>query len=289
MTKLMLLLTGGLLAQTPTTPADAIIHWNDVATQLQEKGRFREAREAYQRAIEATENSPVLPATRLRLQLNLASLYLEERAYTDADQLIRAAESQAQGISRDNPELARLFNVAGTLRLIEGKLSSAEQKYREALAILDQARPEHTNELASALLNIASVQMRQGNYLEARGSFDRGIALLEASAETPKSQLIRALASRSTLEYLAKNWKDAERAAARALAMAETQYGSESPVVGEVLQNYALILDRLRRGKEARSYRRRARSLMSNGQSAFRPLIDITELEASDRPAVHSK
>ena len=97
------------------------------------------------------------------------------------------------------------------------------------------------------------------------------------------------MATRSTLEYLAKDWTAAERVGAQALAMAEAHYGPESPVVGEVLLNYSLVLDRLRRGKEARSYRARARGLIVDGRSAFGPLIDITELGFSDRPAVRIK
>lgn len=293
--ELLFLLTTGLFAQTvnPGEMAvgsfDAILHWNEAGVQHQEKGRFRDAHEAYERAIEAAENAPVTPATRLRLQLNLVSLYFEERAYGSAEQLIRTAESQAQEISSDSPELAGLYNAAGTLRLIEGKLSLAQQIYEKALAILDCPGVRHGNELASVLLNIASVQMRQGRYAETRRNLDRALALLIGVGETPKSQLIRALTSQSTLEYLAKDWGAAERAAARALAMAETLYGPESPILGDVLQNYSLILDRLRRGKEARSYRARARALLSNGQSSFNPLIDITELGLSDRPAVRTK
>jgi tetratricopeptide (TPR) repeat protein len=288
MAKLILLLTTGLLAQTSTSWVDAVLDWNETALQHQEKGRFREAHEAYKRAIEAAESASVTPATRLRLQLNLASLHLEEGAYASAEQLIRAAEGRAQEIPFDSPELAALYNVTGSLRLIDGRLSLAQRMFEKALTILESPGVRDKSELASVLLNIGSVQMRQGRYAEARRNLDRSIALLKEVAETPRSHLVRALASRSTLEYLAKNWAGAEKDAAQALAMAETQYGSESPIVGELLQNYSLILDRLRRGKEARSYRSRARTLMSNKQSAFRPLIDITELGA-DRPAVRTK
>lgn len=289
MTKLIFLLTAGLLAQTPREPMDAVLYWNEVAVEHQEKGRFGEAHQAYKQAIDAAENAPVTPASRLRLRMNLAALYVEEGAYGSAYQLIRAAEHEAQEVPFDSPALAGLHNAAGTLYLIDGKLSAAQQRYEKALAILDRPGLGNGNELASVLLNIASVQMRQGRYGEARRNLDRTAALLEEITPTPKSQLIRALATRSTLEYLVKDWTAAERAAARALAMAEAHYGPESPVVGEVLQNYSLILDRLRRGKEARSYRARARGLLLNGQPAFKLLIDIIELGFSDRPAVLTK
>src|SRR5688572_11110492 len=133
--RFIVLLATGLQAQP-----DDILHWNTVALQYQEKGRFREAHEAYKRAINSAERSAITPATRLRLQLNLASLYLEEQAYGSAEQLIRAAESRVPELPQGSPELAGLYNVAGTLRLIDGQLSAAQQSFEKALAILD--RPE---------------------------------------------------------------------------------------------------------------------------------------------------
>jgi tetratricopeptide (TPR) repeat protein len=221
--------------------------------------------------------------------MNLASLYLEQGAHRSASHLIRAAEHEAREVPFDSPELAGLHNAAGTLHLIDGKLSAALHRYEKALAILDPRTVGNGNELASVLLNIASIQMRQGRYGEARRNLDRIVALLEVITPTPTSMLIRALATRSTLEYLAKDWAAAERAGAQALATAEANYGSDSPIVGDLLLNYSLILDRLRRGKEARSHRARARGLLLNGQPTFEPLIDITELGFADRPAVHVK
>jgi tetratricopeptide (TPR) repeat protein len=288
MCKLMFVVTAGLLAQTPERSVDAILDWNEAAVQHQENGRLREAHDSYKRAIEAAENSPVTPATLLRLQMNLVSLYLEEGDFGRARQLMRAAEQKAGEVPFDSPELAGLYNAAGTLHLIDGKLSAAQQQLEKALAILDRPGFGRGNELASVLLNLASVQMRQGRYREARSNLDRTVLLLQG-VDKPTSQLIRALITRSTLEYMAKDWVAAETAAARALAMAEIYYGPGSPAVGDVLQNYSLILDRLRRGKEARSYRARARSLLSNEQPASNSLVDITELGASARPLIRTK
>jgi tetratricopeptide (TPR) repeat protein len=278
MAKLIFLLTTGLLAQTPAGSLDAILHWNDAALQHQEQGRFRDAHEAYKRAIEAAGGAAVTPATRLRLQLNLASLYLEEREYGSAEQLIRAAERHAREVPPDSPELAGLYNAAGTLRLIGGKLSPAQQMFEKALAILDRPGVGLGNELASVLLNTASVQIRQGRYAEARRNLERAAGLLQDAPGASKSQLIRVLATRSTLEYLAKDRAAAESAAARAVSLAEAHYGPDNLLVAELMQNYALILNRLSRGKEARSYRARER-----------PLIDVTELSLANRPAVFTK
>lgn len=281
----MILLAAVMAAQ----PADPVSDWNDVALRHQEAGRYRDAGEAYRKAIAAAESTAAAPAVRLRVHLNLVSLLLEEGSHRSAAQWLRAAEAWTHELPSNGPDLAAFHNAVATLRLMEGKLSEALHAYEKVLRIVDRPTVQYDDVLACALQNIASVQMRQGHFDPARRNLERAIAMLESVSGTHQSHMIRAFASLSTLEYLAKDYAAAEKAAARALTMAENHYGADSPIAGDILENYALILDRLRRGKEAKLFRSRARTIQPGAVSGFRPLIDLTELKRSKGAAVRTK
>lgn len=271
-------------------PTGAVRQWNSIAIELQERGRFQEAHQAYQRARKLAENGAIPPSSHLRLLLNQVSLQIESGNYSSGEQLIRTAEDLALKAPANSPELAGFYNAVGTIRLIGGNLSEARKAYGKALELLDHPGAQHSDEFATALLNMASVQMRQGLYVDARASLARAISVLGEVAGTHKSRLIRALANQSTLEYLAQDWVAAEKALIRALALAESHYEPDNPIFADLFQNYSSILERLHRGKKARMYRERARALLPNPLQAVSPLIDSSELRSSKvRPAVRSK
>jgi hypothetical protein len=86
--------------------------------------------------------------------------------------------------------------------------------------------------------------------------------------------VMKALISLSSLQGLAGDWRAAGKSLREALAIAETP---------EALANYAVVLDKLKRGGEAKEIRKR---LTGSGQGAA-PLVDAKALAfESSRPAV---
>ena len=266
------------------SPADDVLHWNEAAIRHHDAGRFQEAHQAYHRAIEAAERAGAPPVDRLRLQANLASLYLEEGAVQNADRVLRQAVRLARDVPPDSAELAGFYNAVGGVRLIQGNLSAAQDAYDRTLAILDRPGAPPGHELATAVESLSGVQIRRGLYGEARRNLDRAIAILERTEGAHASLLIRALTSLSSLQYLTRDWSGAAATVARALAMAENHYGPNHPAVGDVLQNYALILEKLHRGKEARARRAQAKALLADRPAGTAPLRDATEAQPAGVP-----
>jgi hypothetical protein len=127
--------------------------------------------------------------------------------------------------------------------------------------------------LAGVLHNLASVEMQSGRLDVAHNHQREALELFRREFGDRHEYVMRAWISLSTLEGLRAAWPAAERSLRHALAIAETP---------EALANYAVVLDRLGRGGEAKKIRQRVAPTASN------PLIDASALrhEQSRLPVV---
>lgn len=156
----------------------------------------------------------------------------ERRQYSTA----RAALEQA--VPGDSSEQARLLNARGTLHLVEGDLASAERELVRALELA---------ELPAALHNLAAVEMRTGRLREAEIHQTRALALWQREPGGTR-YVMKAWVSLSSIQGLAGDWEAAAGSLQQALGIAETP---------EALANYAIVLEKLKRGREAREIRAR--------------------------------
>lgn len=262
---------------------------NEAAVQYQEHGRYEEALTAYSQAIRMSDQAGAPAPMRLRLRLNLAALHIEMGHRANAKRAVEEAEPLVSQCPRKSAETGAYHNAAGTLYLHDGNLAAALRSYSSALGILEGPGAK-ADELASVLQNIASVRIRQGDHAPAKENLLRALAILDSSPEGNIAQLIRGLASLSTLEYLAKDYRAADRAILRGLELTEEQFGGSNVLVGDLLRNRCLILDRLKRKSESRACRARAEKLSPSRPAAQSPVVDFLEFRASrGRSAVYTK
>lgn len=252
---------------------DAIKRDNDTARELHDAGRYGEAGAVYRRAIQNAARPQIAPSTHVRVRLNLVALHLESGDVGSARRELHAT-AEVEGAA----SMPDLHCATGTLHLLEGNLSAAAKAFERALAMLPQDSRDEQH--ASLLENLASVRIKQGRLEKARDQLLASLALLERGSRT-EVQRVRTLGSLSTVEYLRHDFMAAEKAGARALSLAEARFGGESPIVADLLANYAMVLERLRRGKEAKSYRARANSLRSSVDATVPAVVDMSELRVS--------
>jgi uncharacterized protein HemY len=103
-------------------------------------------------------------------------------------------------------------------------------------------------DLAAALHSLAAVEMQTRHLDEAVVHETRALAIWRQQLGDRHRYVMKAWISLSSLQGLRGEWQAAERSLQAALAIAETPEG---------LANYAVVLEKLKRGREAKAVRQR--------------------------------
>jgi tetratricopeptide (TPR) repeat protein len=219
---------------------------------LERERRWEEAAEVYRSAL-ARLSSADARDDRIWLLTSLAEISFERREYGEARRWLREAE----GLDPDAAERVRLLNASGTLHLVEGNLTAAQRDLSQAVAV--SATPA---DLAAALHNLAAVEMQTRRLEDATVHETKALALWRQELGDRHYYVMKAWIGLSSAQGLRGNWQAAEDSLRNALAIAETP---------EALANYAVVLEKLKRGREAGEIRRR----LGRQSPAASPLVDV--------------
>lgn len=228
------------------------LHAADWLQDAKEKGaamerehRWSEAAGIYQSALDRLGGDGA-PRDRFWLLTSLAEISFERQEYATVGGWLRKAEAALYGLDEDTPERVRLLNAWGTLHLVEGNLTAAERDLSRAAGLAESmATPP---DLAAALHNLAAVEMHTGRLREAAAHERKALTIWKQHLGDRHPYVMKALIGLSSVQGLCQDWSAAEASLQAALRIEETP---------EALANYAVVLEKLKRGKEAREIRRR--------------------------------
>ncbi len=207
-------------------------------------------------------------------QINLTSDFLDAGNYRQAEVALRNAEKLAS-----HPiERAEVLNARGSLSLAHGQYTTAARQYSDALMILEGQTVGA--DLPVVLHNLAAAEIWLGEYDSAFQHMQHALALWQKQLPPDHSNLIRGWASMGSAEFLMGRLQDARVSIERAIGSAEKTWGPNDPVLGEMLESYAVVLDRLKLKKEAKVARARSRRI------APRPGRDARELTVNAHQAL---
>jgi tetratricopeptide (TPR) repeat protein len=240
--------------------------WMEAGNRALDRGSAEEAASDLQRALEAKILTGAAPKDLLGLRVTLATAYMEAGAYREAEAALDEAQKTAWQLS-DGVARAELLNAWSVLHLRLGKLAASEAELLEAQRILIQSR-ESGDILPTVLHNLAAIEMRTGRYAEALSHDRAALVLLEKTLRPDHPSLIRCWASLGSVEYLAGQRQEARISLDRAIASAEKTYGADHPLVADLLDSEAVVLDGLKLKKEARRARGRARRIRGTAEPA---------------------
>ncbi len=146
---------------------------NSVAVVLRALGRWGEAREAYEKAVEVSEDATVLA--------NLAALLADQGDLARARETFERAlaKLESQGLGRA-PDAAMTWNNFGVFLLNQiGDLPEAKDALDRALAIrVETFGPDHPT-VGQTLNNMGLVLNATGEHDRARDAFERSLAMSE--------------------------------------------------------------------------------------------------------------
>jgi tetratricopeptide (TPR) repeat protein len=195
-------------------------------------------------------------------QVASATAYMEAGENRQAEAALQSAQRSVAPFT-DGIARAELLNAWSALHFKLGRWPAAEAELLEARRIA-VTLPQHGDLLPTVLHNLAAIEMRTGRYAEALSHEMEALRRLPSGGD----QLIRMQASLASLQYVMGQPGEANQSMEGALALAEKTYGPVHPLVADLLESHAIMLDRLKLKGDARRARERARKIRGSAVPA---------------------
>lgn len=249
-------------AKSPPERASAL---NNLASVEETLGNLAHAERHYEECIRIWSAMPDAPADALAKPLNnLALLYSRRREYDRAADLYR----RSLELRPDARTQARVLTNLGRLSFARKRYAEAEAYYHRALT----AVPDDTSTLA----NLAELQVTLRRTASARRAAERVLA-----AEQDRPLEIAARLSLASADAADKNWGSAERHLLRAMQLATGLLGENHAVTASVYGEYARVVRKLDRKREAADYEEKARRAAAASPES--QTVSVSELLSDQR------
>lgn len=264
----------------PEDPRRAVV-LNNLGSLYHFMNLLSKAEACYRRAMEIEDRSFGNDESRpIRARLNLAALYVETGQADKAERLgLRALLERSPADSRTSPDVARLLAILGAIEQRKGRNAQAEKYLREALTIWDNLAPDSVQAMET-LNNLGVLYGDSGRSAEALSCYERALTIAEKTLSPADPLQATLLTNAGTFHFIVHGPAHAEPFYVRALALAERTMGRNHALVGQIMLQYAAVLERTDRTAEAKKCRRRANTIMedaSKGEPA-RYTVDLSEL-----------
>ncbi len=255
--------------------------WVNAGNRALYAGRPAEAATNYRRALESQVQAGAPRTVLLHLRVNLATAYLEAGDTRAAESVLPQVD-EADGLKDEGATRAEVLNTRAAVHTLQGKWRDAEHELREAREIMLH---EHQlgDILPTVLHNLASIELRTGNYAEARSLELEALSLWGKFLDPDHPHMIRAWSALGAVEYLVHRPQEAHQSMQRAIASARKTYGPEHPIIADLLQSDAVILDRLKLKKEAKLERTQERAIRC-GLPSSRPSAETWNIREALAP-----
>lgn len=251
-----------------------------LGTVYRELGRFPEAEKWYRRSLSTWKSSEDgLP----RPLISLASLYLENGLHGKAERLLdpwlRAPEMRFDAA---DPSSVRLLHNFAALQHRRRNYSRADVLYRRALMAAEKTFGPEDREVALLLNNLGLLLVDAGRHEEAGQYLERALTIWEGTLGPSHPDTARASTNLAAYYCSIRDYARAEPLFQRALATVESGLGPEN-LAGTILTEYALMLRKTKRKKEAKLLEIRATAIRQRltGQELGRHTVDFQDLITS--------
>lgn len=257
------------LVTLPAAASDPLAEIRSRGAELESAHRWEAAASLYRSMLGQSDGRD----DRFWLLTSLAEVEFERQDYAQSKRWLHQAAETIEGLPAGAPERIRLLNAWGALHLVQGNLTAAERELTRAVELGEPVAPPEDR--AATLHNLAAVEMHRNRLAKAFAHETQALALWRERFGDRHYYVMKAWISLSSVEGLRGDWRAAAQSLDRALAISESD---------EALSNYAIVLDKLKRDKEARAIRQR----LHKPAATALPVVDVNAFSRRDAPAVTS-
>jgi len=215
---------------------------------------------------------------------NIATLHIRLHEYEKAKKFAnRAIEMGAAGVAPNDAGLAKNVTMLATLELQSGRYLEAERLQRNALALWAKHESAHRQEVVLGLNNLSGILYSQQRYSEAQALLEEALTMATKSLGAEHQLTVGCQWNLGTLHMNLQRYADAEPLLARCLALLRLSPENRDKDVAMVADQYATVLRKLRRGREAKQYERLVQAVKARDPSAYTidHVVDVQTLTRS--------
>ena len=267
-------------AQPDHLCAGLILH--SFANRLAGMGRIDASERFAERSVSALEMSYPEDDAILFWPLQvLAASQFEQGKIARAAETVR--RMQAVRLLRPN-QRAAMHGIAGTLLQAQHHPNLAEREFLSALDSWTESGRAETSDAGAVFNALAVLYLEQQRFDEAEAILDRAFKIFAGSSEAVPMDFVKLFNNRGVMYARAQKWHEAAGEFSRAVSVADSTHGTSPVVVSSVLANFASVLRKDHRGREARAIESRLAGL----RAALGPqlVVDVSALLSAtkDRP-----
>jgi hypothetical protein len=209
---------------------------------------------------------------------SLGIAYLQQEKTGRARRVVERMKSLS--LSRAD-ERSLVHSMAMSLLVAEGRFKEAESECLDTLASYKEAGRMFSADFGSTQIVLAEIYLRLHRTVDAEHALLRGQQVLESAADTAVFDRLGALHVRASLRAAQSRWADSEQDLLQALTLAERENSVPPARIGILLDQYALVLRKMHRKREARAATARAVAFW-RGHPELNQVVDVS---SSIRPA----
>ena len=238
---------------------------SSLATINRDLHQYPIAESLYTRALEITEKSvgPENPGVAVCLN-GLATVYRDLGRYSEAEPLYtRALKITEKVLGPEHPDVAICLNSLATVYSYLCRYSEAELLYTRALEITEKALgPQHPY-VGNRLNNLAGVYCDLGRYSEAEPLYIRALEITEKALGPEHLKVAICLKNLALFFHKQGKYLKARPYYEQAIRVFEINKGENILELAGILDDYASLLDTMKKNKESITKRNRAKGIHS--------------------------
>ncbi|KAH7119384.1 hypothetical protein B0J13DRAFT_532484 [Dactylonectria estremocensis] len=192
-----------------------------------DQGKFKEAEEMYERALEGKEKAlgPHHTSTLMTVN-NLGNLYSDQGKFKEAEEMYeRALEGKEKALGLHHTSTLDTVNNLGNLYNSQGKFKEAEEMYERALEGKEKAPGPDQISTLHTVNNLGTLYKDQGKFKEAEEMYERALEGKEKALGPNHTSTLDTVNNLGTLYKGQGKFKEAEEMYERALEGNEKALG----------------------------------------------------------------
>jgi tetratricopeptide (TPR) repeat protein len=238
---------------------------NQAGTYLIERGRFREAEELLDRAVEiANSVAELRPAFLAVVCNNLAAVYQAVGKIDLAEKVNKEVlETRERMLGPDHPDVAQSLNNLATVYMAKGMFKEAKPLLEKALAIKQKVLGPKDPEAATAFNNLGSLYEALADYAKAETAFKRALEIRREVLAADDPDIALTGANLAQLYFVMEKYSEAKKLqpSTEALNGLIGSLGQQHPSVATTLNNCGLLFQTLEEFATAQRCYERAKEI----------------------------